>query len=116
MIDREKVIKGLKICHWIEKNCSDCPYDTLKKCDRTLGEDAITLLEAEKPRLLQAADFQAEDADGGGAIPCWKEPKSPTRRRGWAVIVYGKWLADNGLVRYWTGKPTEEQMEATPWE
>lgn len=40
-----------------------------------------------------------------------------TRRSGWAVIVYGKMLADRdtGVARYWTAKPTEEQMRAEPW-
>ena len=77
--------------------------------------DTCELKEAPEPRLLQAADFQREDADIGGGIPCWKETRSPTRRNGWAVIVYGKWLADAGIARYWTGKPTQAQMESTPW-
>ena len=119
MIDREKMTKGLECCI-IHVNCGangGCPYKTGvdEQGLETLMKDAFTLLQAERPRLLQAADFQRADADDGGAIPCWKEPKSPTRRRGWAVIVYGKWLADSGLVRYWTGKPTDEQMEETPW-
>ncbi len=78
--------------------------------------EAMVLLKQEAPRLLNAADFHAENADDdSGAIPCWKETKSPTRRNGWAVITYGKWIADNGVARYWTGKPTSKRMEATPW-
>ena len=86
--------------------------DTVREAAR---EDFIALAKAPEPRLLQAADFQREDADIGGGIPCWKETRSPTRRNGWAVIVYGKWLADAGIARYWTGKPTQAQMENTPW-
>ena len=78
-------------------------------------DDARALLKQEAPRLLIEADFHTENADAGGAIPCWKESKSPTRRSGWAVIVYGKWLADKATARYWTGKPTDTQREATPW-
>lgn len=71
---------------------------------------------ATEVRLVTEADFQRPDADPGGGIPCWKETKSPTRRNGWAVIVYGKWLADRGVARYWTGKPDQAQMEETPWQ
>ena len=78
-------------------------------------DDARALLEHEAPRLLIEADFHTDKADAGGAIPCWKESKSPTRRSGWAVIVYGKWLADKPTARYWTDKPTDTQREATPW-
>ena len=120
-MNREDVIKGLECCIVRDPDdrmrCGECPYrDPISYCLNRLKTDALQLLKGpEPPRLLQAADFQRSDADGGGAIPCWKEPKSPTRREGWAVIVYGKWLADNGTARYWTGKPSAAQKEATPW-
>ena len=124
MPDREKVIKGMAVCvpqtdADAGLSCDDCPYGW--NCGEHASlpvkmiEDIRALLKADKPRLLQAADFQRDDAGNGGEIPCWKEAKSPTRRSGWAVIVYGKWLADEGTARYWTGKPTDEQREATPW-
>lgn len=78
-------------------------------------DDARALLKQEAPRLLIDEDFLTENADAGGAIPCWKESKSPIRRSGWAVIVYGEWLADKARARYWTGKPTDTQREALPW-
>lgn len=79
---------------------------------------AHEMLKAQEPRLLTSKDFSNSPiTDTGGAIPCWKESKSPTRRSGWAVIVYGRWLADteNGSSRYWTSRPTDTQREATPW-
>ena len=78
-------------------------------------DEAIEALRAQEPRVIQAADFMDENGEYV-PIPCWKEPKSPTRRAGWAVIVYGKWLADKGVCRYWTGRPTDEQREAAKWE
>ena len=81
--------------------------------------EAIQALEVEQGRawLITEADFASPLADGGGAIPCWKEAKSPTRRSGWAVIVYGKWLNDTegGHARYWTRQPTDQQRRAMPW-
>ena len=121
MIDREKVIKGLECIissgnAGMRDDCANCIYPGGGDCVAPALRDALALLKAQEPRLLRAEDFQAEDADGG-AIPCWKEPKSPTRREGWAVIVYGKWYQDgkNGVARYWTTKPSAEQKEATPW-
>lgn len=99
----------------MKDDCAKCIYPGGGDCLAPALRDALALLKAQQPRLLQAADFQREDADIGGGIPCWKETRSPTRRNGWAVIVYGKWLADAGIARYWTGKPTQAQMENTPW-
>lgn len=127
MTDREKILAGLAAClpeteQDAEIGCPDCPYGCCQadavSVPRTMLEDVRALLKAQTPRLLTAWDFvDNPDADVGGAIPCWKESKSPTRRSGWAVIVYGKWLGDTegGTCRYWTGKPSEEQREGTPW-
>lgn len=120
MPDREKIIEGVEHCLGYGDNgadCLTCPYTDDCGTDAVpLFHDILALLKAQTPRLLTEDDFQREDTDRGGAIPCWKEPKSPTRREGWAVIVYGKWLADKGTARYWTGKPSEKQKrEATLW-
>lgn len=72
--------------------------------------------EAQGARLVTEEDFRSPLADDGTAIPCWKESRSPTRRSGWAVIVYGKWLADKPYARYWTSRPTDEQRRDTPWQ
>lgn len=74
----------------------------------------IEQLNDKKPRLVKAEDFHG-DLAYDGVIPCWKETRSPTRRNGWTAIVYGKWIADSGVARYWTGIPTDVQREATPW-
>ena len=110
---RKEIIEGLLSIHAVTANYSgdqvilhNMPMPRLT----AILYGAAELLEAETPRLLTAEDF-----DEGASVPCWKEPKSPTRRHGWAVIVYGKWLADRDVARYWTARPTDEQMEATPW-
>ena len=93
------------------KKCRhDCKIECLlKEYDRVKNErDA---------RLVTYEDFHSEREDGGGAIPCWKEARSKTRHCGWAVIVYGKMLADRetGVARYWTARPTEKQMREEAW-
>lgn len=118
-MNREKVINGLDCC--LEGLCEPCEYSGSKApggCKDKLMCDALALLKAQEARLLTSKDFSNSPiSDAGGAIPCWKESKSPTRRSGWAVIVYARWLADteNGTSRYWTSRPTDAQREATPW-
>ncbi len=127
MTDREKVIKGLECRLDINgskyKHCLTCDYrhdiDHCQWACQTDGilEDALALLKAQEARLLTYEDFHSGREDGGEAIPCWKEARSKTRRSGWAVIVYGKMLADRetGAARYWTARPTEEQMQEEAW-
>lgn len=117
---REEIIKGVKGCvgMYYDCRCGKCPYGPYSSdCVARLHRDVERLMEAQEPRLLTEDDFPRDDADRGGAIPCWKEPKSPTRREGWAVIVYGKWYQDqkSGVARYWTGVPNETQKREAKW-
>lgn len=128
MTSREKILAGLAAClpeteEDAKIGCLDCPYGCglmeVVSVPVMMLEDVRALLKAQTPRLLNAFDFlDNPDADAGGAIPCWKESRKPTRRSGWAVIVYGRWLGDTegGTCRYWTGKPTEEQTRDMPWK
>jgi len=81
------------------------------------AEEAAEAMKSQEARLITYEDFHSRHEDGGEAIPCWKEARSKTRRSGWAVIVYGKMLADleTGVARYWTARPTEEQMREEAW-
>ena len=67
-------------------------------------------------RLITAEDFRGPLADDGGAIPAWKESRKATHRSGWAVLVYGRWVQDKGVARYWTARPTDEQREGAAWD
>lgn len=127
MTEREKVIRGLECRLDINgskyKHCLTCDYrhdiDHCQWACQTDGilEDALALLKAQEARLVTYEDFHSGREDGGEAIPCWKEARSKTRRSGWAVVVYGKTLADRetGVARYWTTRPTEEQMREEAW-
>ena len=44
MLDREKVIKGLKTCYCPPAKCEDCPYYDIENCNDTLCLDALSLL------------------------------------------------------------------------
>lgn len=81
------------------------------------AEEAAEAMKVQEARLVTYEDFHSGREDGGEAIPCWKEARSKNRRSGWAVIVYGKMLADRdtGVARYWTARPTEEQMRKEAW-
>lgn len=111
MTAREKVIKEL------EQFIADFKPFCGNEADWKRVFDALELLKAQEARLVTYEDFHSGREDGGEAIPCWKEARSKTRRSGWAVIVYGKMLADQetGVARYWTARPTEEQMREEAW-
>jgi hypothetical protein len=117
---REEIIKGLgKIGDFFQAR-ADMAVDDGKmlllnwmKC----AEEAAEAVKVQEARLLTYEDFHSGREDDGEAIPCWKEARSMTRRSGWAVITYGKMLADRetGVARYWTAKPTDEQMREEAW-
>ena len=107
-MNRDDLIAHLRFAR--ENMCLNCTYDDIL-------DQAIEMIKAQEARLLTYEDFHSGREDGGEAIPCWKEARSKTRRSGWAVIVYGKMLADRdmGVARYWTARPTEEQMQEEAW-
>lgn len=120
---REKLVEGLDNfmgdkCGIFRQSCFDmkCPYAEKDNCLNAMLKDVRELLKHVEPRLVTREDFERPPAYDG-VLPCWKENRKPTRRNGWVAIVYGKALQDMemGVARYWTGVPTEEQKEGTPW-
>ena len=71
---------------------------------------AIEALKAQEPRLVIADDFK--DADDYGWIPAWCEER--TGGFYCECILIGA-LKEKG-IRYWTSRPTKEQMEAVKWD
>ena len=119
-MDRIEIIKGMeKIGSFFQARADMAVGDGKMmllhwmKC----AEEAAEAMKSQEARLITYEDFHSGHEDGGEAIPCWKEARSKTRRSGWAVIVYGKMLADleTGVARYWTARPTEEQMQEEAW-
>lgn len=113
----EKARDAVKACIQNFRRCSACPYDIdYDECRKVFGDDLIELLTPQEARLVTSEDFQQAPAYDG-VLPCWKENRKPTRRNGWVAIVYGKALQDTetGMVRYWTGVPTEKQRREMAW-
>ena len=48
-MDREKVIKGLKLCVVTGDFCGECPYDEMELCIDHLHDDALALLKEQEP-------------------------------------------------------------------
>jgi hypothetical protein len=104
---RSEVLEGLRDIRW-GQGVDSVTLETIHW--------AIELLAPQEARLVTREDFQQAPAYDG-VLPCWKENRKPTRRSGWVAIVYGKALQDTetGMVRYWTGVPTEEQRREMAW-
>ena len=50
MADREKIIKGLKLCVVTGDFCGECPYDDeMELCIDKLHDDALALLKEQEP-------------------------------------------------------------------
>jgi hypothetical protein len=111
MVDREKVIKALECCiirYPDDKaRCDECPYESA--CCNRLKNDALALLKAQEPRLVEPNDF--ENADDFNWLPAWCEER--TGAGYWEMILPD--ALDEKDVRYWTGRPTDEQREAVKW-
>lgn len=136
MIDREKVIKGLKCCSSAEECGKQCPYWNDEGACRThLEADALALLKAQEPQVLTVEAVRRLTR-----IPVWLDVKSTHKDiyRGW-VLAYmvqkgmgitgerlgmadpsGRmhWckLDDYGRTwRVWDSVPTDTEKEAIPW-
>ena len=143
MIDREKVLKGLECCN--ERNFAEvcnCPYQPSYKSDMCLFElhaDALALLKAQEPRVMEPEELGALAMDESDNVPVWYEYRIITDRgvitRLEASVLW--WVEDGwwrrlGPVRMgwedvradgygvswrvWTERPTEAQREAAKWE
>lgn len=131
---REDVIRGLKeILQTSMNRRSVYLIGGLLRETEARIRDAIVLLEAQEPRLLTAEDFESNpNVDNDGNLPCWvecneKETASAIKA---GIIVAGEsidgWTETdvksmpgqeyhNPNVRYWTGRPSAEQMAAVKW-
>ena len=125
MSDLEKTIKGHQ-CHSEPKQgeeeyfCEFCPYDECT-CGLDVPDDALKLLKAQQPRVMtleEAKNFDFCFCESGNVFVCRIVFDSIDR-----VIIqqFGKpdiYIDPNeyGIAfRCWTSRPTDEQMEATPW-
>ncbi len=79
---RSEVLEGLRDIRW-GQGVDSVTLETIHW--------AIELLAPQEARLVTREDFQQAPAYDG-VLPCWKENRKPTRRNGWAAIVYGKAL------------------------
>ena len=125
----EKVIKGLECCAAMSGDeCRKCPYSA--ECRDTdlpygmphLAADALVLLKAQEPRLITVKDFENNpNVDHNESLPAWIEYK---RDEDWSEYwedqsdEWGICRKDSIIyksMRYWTSRPSKEEMEAIPW-
>ena len=100
---------------------SACPYKGSKLCRERLLDDVRKIIAACRPRLLEERDFELRiNTDDSGYIAVWAEyrvAKGLMRGEdGWSIINRDTFQRTNfSFKRYWTKKPSEEQMKNTAW-
>lgn len=107
--------------------------ESLAVVAKEFGEETVTVplwayermlgrLKAQEPRLLTFEDFDNNpEVDSKGRLPAWVEHNwkgGPSLTDdGYAAITKQEmenW--DRSFIRWWTSRPSKEQMEAIPWE
>lgn len=128
---RDMVIRGLECClkFFNQEGCpGKCPYRSDGRCYETIKRDALALLKEQEPRVLNWNEIGTvdgavwlEDRDKSEVVPglvmqmhsavnldIKKDGKLHTASASCSDYGYG-WRA-------WSARPTEEQMQNTPWE
>lgn len=133
MTDLEKVIKGLRCIAGDVVWCAQCPYSDVNgsgrgdRCKRECAKDTLALLKAQEPRVMTHEEVINLPE---GAVAWFEEMDNGSRRYIQPMMSNGKAFmigthvdvnVSRGTLnwtnrRFWTSRPTDEQMEATPWE
>ena len=86
-IDREKVIKGLKLCVVTGELCGECPYDGMESCIEKLHDDALAMLK-EHEAVVRCKDCKyAYLTDDGECKYCEMEKDD----NGFLIEKYRSW-------------------------
>lgn len=133
MADREKVIRGLEACSGGIGSCDNCPYayKGSMMCNRSsLMRDALALLKEQEARVMTKSEAISypekqnafSDSDKAPLYVEYKKPQPYFVKWVKADSVYF-WMNDIELsldygkeYRFWTSRPTPEQMRDTKWE
>lgn len=125
MIEREKVIKGLEA---LKKRL----YNDKNILDGGIVGNAIALLKAQEPMVMTLEEVKQHNNQDGCVWfeqPTYNAVAAFVRKDEFEIEVispyilgepinHGYWLDSNynKTWRCWTSRPTNEQMEAIPWE
>ena len=133
-VDTKKVIKGLEWCLF-KTGCNGCPYRN--DCDdgTNMEKDALALLKAQEPRVMTIEELDGLQEDdvvfveikpvrdltciSVELVRFIKKVQDPAT---WVELhttdsagFYMTRKTTEPNWRCWTSCPTEDQMEATPW-
>lgn len=126
MDKRDKVLKGLDVCHaqYSDYYCSQCPYFVERnECMSMMLHHARDLLKAQEPRVMTPGEIAALKEND----IVWYEQHGPDGDFIAAMVADGRESIGNASMgvklryldqseRLWTSRPTDEQRAAVPWE
>lgn len=132
MTEREKVIRGLECCITGDpdgsRECKKCPYRrkgiTNEPCFNALHADALVLLKAPEARVMTQEEVLATPE----GVVVWMEENSESGNYIQPIVSTGNGCLGNFYLgvgvfgveyssrRFWTSRPTEQQIRDTKWE
>lgn len=137
MNDQEKVIKGLECCGKGNRiECANCDYLCEDNCYKTLCDDAIALLKAQEPRVMNADEVAKLTTNICEWLWIEEAQRVTWNLHCMRAFVYSKHPDTGGFYimadahhdvvklegdeygktwRIWTSLPTNTQREAEPW-
>ena len=133
--EREKVIDALERCSYDPDpgqprkeifSCSDCPYyrGCYHGCTYGLMRDALALLKEQEARVMTREEVTATPE---GTV-VWMEEEAESGTYIQPIVSTGNGCLGNFYIgvgtygvnlekrRFWTSRPSEQQMRETPWE
>lgn len=115
---------GLTERHWFEdekpelteKQLEDILWENNKIFERGyqkgFSDGKSAILREQEPHLLTTDDFVRVDHYGYLAV--WAEERNGDQF--WKIVTIRALEHDKKRVRYWSSRPTNEQMEAVKWD
>jgi len=129
---REKVIRGLELCAYDPdpgqelkevRSCPECPYYRAG-CSPQLIRDALALLREQEPRVMTQEEVLATQE----GVVVWMEENSESGNYIQPIVSTGNGCLGNFYIgvgaygvemrerRFWSSRPSEQQMRDTKWE
>jgi len=113
------------------RSCATSATSATSKIEETTLAVTLRRVEPKKNHALTLEEVSAHCAEGADAMPLWLENRKKKDISRWMLVDTPEFICDSNMTvkyllgtkmqgygetwRCWLRKPTEEEMEGTPW-